>query len=160
MVRDEVYEPAGIHHAVKFHTIESDPASEAPLTDAGLLLTIDDVAALGKLILDGGKIQGQQILDPQLLNGIFSFDTNKGLPTGIYTEHGQVHYYSATWHLPYQSRSGQKMWIPTMKGYGGQYIQILPNRTISFRFGFDSYETDERYDGLKLVRLADAIDPF
>ena len=47
-----------------------------------------------------------------------------------------------------------------MKGYGGQYIQILPNRTISFRFGFDSYETDERYDALKLVRLADAIDPF
>ncbi len=160
MVRDEVYEPAGIHHAVKFHTIESDPASESPLTDAGLLLTMDNVAALGKLILDSGKIQDQQILDPQLLNGIFSFDAKKGLPTGTYTEHGQVYYYGATWHLPYQSRGGQKMWIPTMRGYGGQYIQILPNRTIGFRFGFDSYDTDERYDGLKLVRLADAVDPF
>ena len=38
MVRDEVYLPAHIYHAVKFHTIESDPSQEVPLSDAGLLL--------------------------------------------------------------------------------------------------------------------------
>ena len=160
MVRDEVYVPARIHHAVKFHTIESDHANEVPLTDAGMLLTMDNIAALGRLILAGGKRQDRQILEPQLLDSIFSFYEQKGLPTGIYTEYGEVHYYGATWHLPYQSSRGEKMWIPTMRGYGGQVIQVLPNRMTAFRFGFDSYDTDQRYDALKLVRLADAIKPF
>ena len=160
MVRDEVYIPAQIHHAVKFHTVESDAASEVPLSDAGLLLTMDNIARLGKLILDGGIIEDQQILEPQLLDEIFSFDIEKGLPTGTYTADGEVHYYAATWHLPYQSRKGEKFRIPTMRGYGGQLIQILPNNTIGFRFGFDSYETEERYDALKLARLSDTIRPF
>ena len=49
-----------------------------------------------------------------------------------------------------------------MRGYGGQLIQILPNGTTAFRFGFgfDSYDTEERYDALKLVRLSDAIRSF
>ena len=160
MVRDEVYIPARIHHAVKFHTVESDVDSEVPLSDAGLLLTMDNIARLGKLILDRGKIEGQQILEPQLLHEIFSFDIEKGLPTGTYTADGEVHYYASTWYLPYQTRSEEKFWIPTMRGYGGQLIQILPNNTIGFRFGFDSYETEERYDALKLARLSDTIRPF
>jgi hypothetical protein len=47
-----------------------------------------------------------------------------------------------------------------MRGYGGQIIQTLPNGVTTFRFGADSYETEERYDALKLVKLADAIRPF
>ncbi|MFT5398206.1 MAG: hypothetical protein ACI8XW_000996, partial [Gammaproteobacteria bacterium] len=55
---------------------------------------------------------------------------------------------------------GELLWIPSMRGYGGQIIQTLPNGVTAFRFGFDSYETEERYDALKLVKLADAIRPF
>ena len=95
-----------------------------------------------------------------MLDEIFSFDLAKGLPTGTYTADGEVHYYAATWHLPYQSRNGKKFWIPSMRGYGGQLIQMFPNNTIGFRFGFDSYETEERYDALKLVKLSDAIKQF
>jgi hypothetical protein len=160
MVRDEVYIPARMHHAVMFHTVESDADSEVPLSDAGLLLTMDNIARLGKLIHDGGMIEGQQILEPQLLDELFSYDVEKGLPTGTYTVDGEVHYYAATWHLPYQSRREEKFWIPTMRGYGGQSIQILPNGTTAFRFGFDSYDTEERYDALQMVRLSDAISPF
>ena len=47
-----------------------------------------------------------------------------------------------------------------MCGYGGQLIYILPNGVTAFRFAFDSHETEERYDMLKIVRLADAIQPF
>ena len=47
-----------------------------------------------------------------------------------------------------------------MQGYGGQLTQILPNATTAFRFGFDSYDTEVRYDALKLVRLSDTIKPF
>jgi len=160
MLRDEVYRPAGIHHAVKFHTIESDKSREVPLSDAGLLLTMDNIAALGKLILDGGRIGTEQVLDARLLDDFFDPRKPKGLPTGIQIEDGEVFYYAGIWHLPYRSRQGELFWIPSMRGYGGQLIQTLPNGITSFRFGFDSYETEERYDGLKLVKLADAIRPF
>ena len=160
MVRDEVYRPAGIFHAVKFHTVESDPSKEVPLSDAGLLLTMDNIARLGKLILDRGKIRDQQVLDPQMLDEIFDHRTEKGLPTGTYTTDGEIRYHAGTWHLPYRSLDGKLYWIPTMRGYGGQIIQTLPNGTTVFRFGFDGAETEERFDALKLAKLSDAIRPF
>ena len=160
VVRDEVYLPAHIYHAVKFHTIEKDPSKEVPLSDAGLLLTMDNVAGLGKLLHDKGKINGHQILDSEILEDIFDPLKNKGLPTGTHTEEGEIHYYGATWHFPYKSLAGKLFWIPTMRGYGGQMIQILPNGTTAFRFGFDGYDTEERYDFLKLARLSDTILEF
>jgi CubicO group peptidase (beta-lactamase class C family) len=160
LVRDEVYAPAHIHHAIKFHTLERDPAKAVPLSDAGLLLSLDNIAALGKLIHDGGRIGDEQILEPAMLAEMFDPRRAKGLPTGIEIADGEVHYHAGIWHLPYRSRAGELLWIPSMRGYGGQIIQTLPNGMTTLRFGFDSYETEERYDALKLVRLADAIRPF
>ncbi len=160
MVRDEVYAAARIHHAIKFQTIESDASQQVPLSDAGLLLTMDNVARLGKLILDDGKVGDEQILDRGLLDEFFNPRIAKGLPTGIQIEAGEVHYHAGIWHLPYRSLAGELFWIPSMRGYGGQIIQTLPNGITTFRFGFDSYETEERYDALKLVKLADLIRPF
>ena len=160
MVRDEVYLPAHIYHAVKFHTIETDPSREVPLSDAGLLLTMDNVAGLGKLLHDKGKINGQQILNADILDDIFNPLVKKGLPTGTHTKDGEIRYYGAAWHFPYQSLSGRLFWIPTMRGYGGQMIQTLPNGTTAFRFGRDHYETEERYNFLKLAKLSDAIRRF
>ena len=160
LVRDEVYAPARIHHAIKVHTIETDSAREVPLSDAGLLLSMDNIARLGKLILDRGRIGDAQILQPDMLDEFFDPRRAKGLPTGIQIEAGEVHYHAGIWHLPYRSRAGELWWIPSMRGYGGQIIQTLPNGITTFRFGFDSYATEERYDALKLVKLADAIRPF
>jgi len=160
MVRDEVFTPAGVYHAIKFHTIETDSARAVPLSDAGLLLSMDNIAGLGKLILGGGSIDGEQILEPKMLQEFFDARRRKGLPTGIEIDDGEVHYHAGIWHLPYRSRGGELLWIPSMRGYGGQIIQTLPNGMTTFRFGFDSYATEERYDALKLVRLADAIRPL
>jgi len=160
LVRDEVYIPAGIHHAVNFHTIETDTTREVPLSDAGLLLSMDNVAALGRLLHNGGKLAGQQILDANMIEEVFNPSQPKGLATGQYTADGEIHYHGSTWHLPYRSNSGNLWWIPTMRGYGGQLIQTLPNRTTVFRFGFDSYATDQRYDNLTMARLSDDIFPF
>ena len=160
LVRDEVYAPARIHHAIQFHTIETDKAREVPLSDAGLLLTMDNIAGLGKLIHDKGKIGSEQILHPGMLQEFFDPRLAKGLPTGIHIDDGEVHYHAGIWRLPYRSRAGELLWIPSMRGYGGQIIQTLPNGITSFRFGTDSYATEERYDALKLVKLADAIRPF
>ena len=160
LVRDEVYTPARIHHAIKFHTIETDVTQQVPLSDAGLLLTMDNIAGLGELIHDNGRIGDEQILHSAMLQEFFDPRLAKGLPTGIYIEDGEVHYHAGIWHLPYRTRAGELLWIPSMRGYGGQIIQTLPNGITSFRFGADSYATEERYDALKLVKLADAIKPF
>ena len=160
MLRDEVYIPSGIYHAVKFHTLEKDCRNAVPLSDAGLLLSLDNIAAMGDLIINGGVVGGEQLLDPTLLDEVFNHADSKGLSTGLSTTDGDVMYHAATWHLPYRSFNDRTWWIPSMRGYGGQTIQILPNGMTAFRFGFDSYSTDERYDNLKLVRLADAIKPF
>jgi|MDTC01.2.fsa_nt_gb hypothetical protein len=160
MVRDEVYSPARIHHAIKFHTIETDLQHEVPLSDAGLLLTMDNIAPLGRLFHNHGRIGDEQILDPGILDEIFNPRKRKGLPTGTHTTDGEIYYHGGTWHLPYIANSNETFWIPVMCGYGGQLIYILPNGVTAFRFAFDSHETEERYDMLKIVRLADAIQPF
>jgi hypothetical protein len=155
-----VYAPAGIHHAIKFHTIETDNSLQVPLSDAGLLLSMDNIARLGKLIIDTGRIGDEQILHADMLDEMFNPCRARGLPTGIQVEDGEVHYHAGIWYLPYRSQHGELFWIPTMRGYGGQTIQALPNGITTFRFGADSYETEERYDPLKLTKLADTIRPF
>ena len=160
MVRDEVYAPAGIHHAIKFHTVESDNSLQVPLSDAGLLLSMDNIARLARLIIDGGRIGDEQVLDATMLDEFFNPRRARGLPTGVQIEDGEILYHAGIWHLPYRSLNGELFWIPTMRGYGGQMIQTLPNGITTFRFGADSYETEERYDALKLAKLADTIKPF
>ena len=160
MLRDEVYLPASIHHAVKFHTVETDPSKEVPLGDAGLLLNMDHIARLGQLIRDRGSVGEEQLLEPKMLDEFFNSRNKKGLATGIQSEDGEVHYHGGIWHLPYKSLSGDMHWIPAMRGYGGQTIMTLPNGTTAFRFGSDSYATTERYDAIDLARLSDSIRPF
>lgn len=160
LVQDEIYQPAKIHYAVKFETIETVERRTVPLTDAGLLLTMDNIARLGQLIHDGGRTTNHQILDEAMLAEVFDPRRKKGLPTGRHTADGEIHYQNATWHMPYKSNRGELLWLPMMVGYGGQIIQILPNGMTAFRFGYDSSDTEDRYDFLKLARIADAIEPF
>jgi len=160
MVRDEVYAAAGIHHAIKFHTLETDLSRQVPLSDAGLLLSIDNIARLGRLIANAGRIGDEQILDAELFDEFFNPRRARGLPTGIQIADGEVHYHAGIWLLPYRSQQDELLWIPSMRGYGGQLIQTLPNGMTAFRFGADSYDTEERYDALKLVRLSDNLRPF
>jgi len=160
MVRDEVYEPCGLRHAINFQTRESNQQEIVPLTDAGLLLSLDNIACLARLLHDGGLCNGDQILDPSLLAEVFDPSVRKGLPTGMYTTDGEQHYHFGTWHLPYISPGGELFWLPTMSGHGGQKIQLLPNGMTAFRFAYDDYSFGERFDALKLARIADAIRPF
>ena len=160
MVNEEVYAPSGIYHAVKFHTLENDAASALPLTDAGLLLSLDNVARLGQLLHSGGRVEDRSILHQPMLQEVFDPRRKKGLATGTHTVDGEVYYHAGVWHLPYKARSGVEYWLPTMRGYGGQTIQLLPNGMTAFRFAHDSYATEERFDALIYARIADQLKPF
>ena len=62
--------------------------------------------------------------------------------------------------MPFQAGGGKRFWLPTMVGYGGQMIQLLPNGMTAFRFGRDPEGGEDGYDMIRLARIADAIRPF
>ena len=108
----------------------------------------------------GGKAGYHRVLDENLLAEIFDPRTEVGLPTGLFTDDGEIRYHAAAWHVPYRARSGELFWLPTMLGYGGQVIQLMPNGVTAFRFAYDDTNGDQRFDTAKLARIADAIQPF
>ncbi len=161
MVVEEVYAPLGIHGIDINRTIEPDRSTGVPLTAFGLYMGLDDVAKLGRLLTDGGKHAGEQLLEPTLLASCLNGEFDKGLSTGTFTaEDREVTYHLAYWQLPMTTASGSDVRIPSMRGYGGQIVQPLWNGITCFRFGHDHPDKQERYDALKLPRLADAVRPL
>ena len=160
MVADEVYGPIGIRGVDITRTREGDGRPGLPVTAFGLFLGIDDIAKLGTLIANGGVHDGQRLLCRHLLADATDGDFAKGLPTGTTTEDGEVTYRLAYWQLPYRARSGRMVRIPSMRGYGGNIIQPLWNGITCFRLAHDAPDAQDRYDGLKLPRIADALRPL
>ena len=161
MVADEVYRPIGMTAPDTNRTLEADGAAGVPLTAFGLYLGLDDVARLGQLLTDGGVHRGERLLEPSLLAACLGGGFDKGLPTGTVTaENRDVTYRLAYWRLPMTTHGGRDVRIPTMRGYGGQIVQPLWNGVTCFRFGHDRPDREERYDALKLTRIADALRPL
>ncbi len=160
MVAREVYEPIGIRGADVARTKETDGRPGLPLTAFGLFLGLDDIARLGTLIAGGGIHKGERLLCPRLLADATDGDAAKGLPTGTTTTDGEVTYRLAYWQLPYRARSGRLVRVPSMRGYGGNIIQPLWNGITCFRLAHDPADQQERYDALKLPRIADALSPL
>jgi len=160
MVAREVYEPIGIRGADINRTIEADGSAGLPLSAFGLYLGIDDIARLGTLIANGGRHDGEQLLCPRLLADATDGDAAKGLPTGTATIDGEVTYRQAYWQLPYRTRRGRLVRLPAMRGYGGNIVQPLWNGITCFRLAHDEPSLDDRYDALKLPRIADALRPL
>ncbi len=158
MVADEVYGPIGIHGIDMNRTIQGNGFKGMPLTAFGLYMGLDDAAKLGQLLTDGGEHNGKQVLEPTLLASCLNGDFDKGLKTGTSTAEGrEVTYHLAYWQLPMTTRAGRDVRIPSMRGYGGQIIQPLWNGITCFRFGHDHPDKQDRYDALKLPRIADAL---
>ncbi|MEM7123759.1 MAG: hypothetical protein AAF563_20955 [Pseudomonadota bacterium] len=160
MVADEVYQPIGIRGADMNRTLESGGALGVPVTAFGFFLGLDDIAKLGRLLHDGGMHDGEQLLDPSLVREALDPSPDKGLPTGHTTTDGDITYHLAYWMQGYNSRERGFMRLATMRGYGGNIIQPLPNGMTAFRLAHDTPDADERYDALKLARIADAVRPL
>ena len=160
MVADEVYREIGIRGADMNRTIEPDGGLGLPLTAFGLFLGLDDVAKLGRLLSAGGVHGGEQLLDPLVVADALDTSPTKGLATGQMSSDGDITYHLTYWMLAYRSRQSGPMRLPTMRGYGGNVIQPLPNGMTAFRFAHDEPGEDDRYDALKLARIADKLEAF
>ena len=154
MMLDEVYGPIGVHHLPKSRTWETDRPG-VPLLAWGVYVTIDDVAKIAGLIQNRGMHNGVQLLSKAgLAEALYDTDT-RGLPNGASNPYGINTYHLTVWHENYRTSSGKTWTIPTMSGYGGNVVKIMPNGIIGFRMGNGGSKPVEQ-----MIVIADKILPF
>jgi CubicO group peptidase (beta-lactamase class C family) len=154
MMLDEVYGPIGVHHLPKSRTFETDRPG-VPLLAWGVYVTIDDVAKIAGLIENRGLHNGVQLLSAAGLSEALYDSDVRGLPTGASNRYGTNTYYLTVWHENYSTESGTTWTIPTMSGYGGNVVKLMPNGIIGFRMGNGGSKPVEQ-----MIVIADRILPF
>jgi len=93
-------------------------------TEGGLYLSTRNFAKIGQLYLQNGQWNNVQILDPQWVAATASPDTE--IPES-------TRYFGFQWWLvPYSG--GNKEWILSGSGYGGQYLLIVPEYNLVIVF--------------------------
>jgi hypothetical protein len=156
MVRTEVFRPLGILHAPAMHTIEADGGRGIPLLGYGLYPTVDDVAKLTTLLQNGGRHRGVQLLSAtKLAEALYRTDPVMGLPSGSRNRFGAGRYHLSFWSTPYRTRAGCFFQIPTMIGYGGNLVALLPNGVSVFRFA-DDFD----FDLDAMILAGESLRPF
>ena len=156
----EVLNPIGITRMPILHTKEPRGTSGIPLLDTGMLPTLDEVAKLAKLLRDGGRHHGMQILSATKLGEAFGKTMSSGLTTGWRIADGETYYHMSLWLHPFRANSGRLMRIPAMSGHGGNYVIIMPNNIIVFRFADGRYNRPGTWDSSGLRKVVDYIRSF
>jgi ABC-type dipeptide/oligopeptide/nickel transport system permease component/CubicO group peptidase (beta-lactamase class C family) len=160
LITREVLRPIGIDHMPVLHTIEPGGARGIPLLDVGMLPTLDEVAKLAKLLRNGGRHRGEQILSAARLDKALGNSIPQGLPTGWPIEDGETYYHMSLWLHPFRAQSGKLVRIPAMSGAGGNYVIFMPNGITAFRFADGRYNNPGTWDSTGLRKVADYIRPF
>jgi CubicO group peptidase (beta-lactamase class C family) len=119
LITREVLQPIGIVRIPVLHTKEPNGARGIPKLEGGMLPNLDEVAKLVKLLRNGGRHQGKQILSATKLAEALGPSMKIGLPTGWPLEHGEVTYHMSFWQHPYRAQNGCFLRIPALSGIGG-----------------------------------------
>lgn len=160
LITRELLQPIGIAHMPVLHTKEPNRARGIPLLSIGMLPTLDEVAKLVKLLRNGGRHQGEQILSAKKLDEVFGKTPPPGLPTGWRIDDGETYYHMSLWLHPFRAKSGRLVRIPAMSGHGGTYVIIMPNGITAFRFADGHDSNPGTWDSSGLRKVADYIRPF
>lgn len=150
LLKKEVYEPIGIYYKPVNHTIEESGISGHPRMDFGYHATLDELAKIALLYEKHGNWNGNQILNRQLVDSILPKQAppSSAIAKEENNEYGPK-YYAMNWHIePYHSSEGHELYLPNMKGYGGNLVTLMPGDVVGFRManaltssdsdGFDS----------------------
>jgi hypothetical protein len=91
---------------------------------------LQDLAKLARLIHDGGRHDGRQLLHAGKLEEILYGPEDRGLATGDPTH---PRYHMAFWHARYGGPDGCELWLPEMRGWGGNLVSLMPGGLTGFR---------------------------
>lgn len=135
MVTREIYRPLGIEFVPVHETAEADARLNVPMLGGGMLATFEDVLKVARLFQNHGEHKGRQILHRELTRQSVNTDKDRGIPTGwTYADGSKSTYGQSFWLMPFVGRGGCEMRVPAMAGFGGNYVILMPNRVIGFRF--------------------------
>lgn len=155
MVADEVFAPIGIHHAPMMHTWEPDGARGVPILGVGAFPTMDDLAKVTTLLQNGGRHEGQQLLEPtHLADALFRSQANSALTTGRLSSAGDpLYYHHSFWSYAHRLADGCVLDIPYMSGFGGNLVVMYPNGLSGFRFADnDNFQVQGIAQALQALR--------
>lgn len=129
-------------------------AEAQPFTGWGLTLTADDLARIALFLQAGGVIDGEAWLDPALLAAALQQNPDdRGLPA----IDDSLRYRGGFWSYNAGTYLGcdHDVWIPTMSGYGGLSVTLIPNGHVYF------YVSDGReFAWRRAAAQSNAIQPF
>jgi len=133
-VVDEVYRPLGLGPGV-FTTMRTADNNWQGQAEGGYgqWWIPDDIARIGTfLIQDAGKINGELILQPDLLAASLQQNPND---RGVQID-GQRMYNNSFWANHYTTANGFKceFWVPQMLGVSGNVVALFPNGIIYYYF--------------------------
>lgn len=173
MLRTEVFAPIGIHHAPIVRTREAGGKDGLVWLCAGYYPTLDDLAKIAALYLEGGAHGGRQILDRNLTAGMFSTENTIRQSSDMALERRlppdgddkELLYKMGFHFFPYVSdRTGKRIYLPTMRGSMGNLITLYPNRVISMRLtkAWPMPKADEHSEEspLLMMKAIDRMAPF
>ncbi len=161
LLTKEVFVPLGIQRLPVIRTREEDGSRGTPILGSGMFPTIEEALKIARLLQDHGRHKGKQFLHEGLTRRAVSNDLDRGYPNGWTTgEGGKGRYEMSFWLHPHLRWFSCDVRIPTMSGSGGNYISIMPNRTIGLRFA-DGHD-DDRYtwDSSGIRNVSSRIRPF
>src|SRR5262249_35038091 len=128
--------------------------SGTALGGMGLWWTGDSVVKVARLMaIDGGKINGKQVLEPHALAAAMQRDPNdRGIATNFYGNY----YNNGTWAFPLKlfpnNRFPCDAWMPFMTGLSGVRVAMMPNGFIFYYF-----DDSQSFPMLESIDVADHI---
>ena len=152
---DQVYRPLGLGPGAFTSKRTSDNNWQGQSEGGyGLWWIPDDIAKLGTfLLLDGGKINGEQILHPGLLSATMQQDpADRGMRIGP-----DRYYNNAFWAQRYGGEQGFdcEFWTVDWQGISGNVVVLMPNGIIYYYFS-----DNQEFVMSPAVIAANQIHPF
>jgi len=136
--KDNLFIPLGIENFI-WYTLENDQK----ITHASgmLYLRPRDMAKLGQLYLNEGVWNGNRIISAQWVRD--SVKESIGVPADTWEEHRAFGYGYQWWLDSYASRTVDAY---AAKGWGGQYIVVIPEKNLVFVHTSGAYENDNMWN--------------
>ncbi len=161
MMVAEIYTPLGIGPIPTRKMYDGPGRAGVPQYGGGMNPNIQEVLKLARLITQKGMHRGVQILHREMTEAALSPEMDRGLPSWYrYGDGGMATYDMSFWLAPFQSDKGCSVRVPQMVGYGGNYVSLMPNGIIGFRFADGRENVEATYDSSGIRRISDQIRPF
>ncbi len=161
VLQEGVYAPLGFEQVPTRMLGSVETGWRIPRFEAGMYPTYQEILKLSRLLRDGGRYAGRQILHEELTRRALSTAMDRGLPSGWrYEDGGEANYDLSFWLAPFEAAQGCETRTPLMSGYGGNYVLLMPNGMIGLRIADGPPEADATYDSAGMRRVADRISSF